>query len=80
MNLPNNYTNKNSEMYMHIVVMELKDRVIENKVLTIAPDRTEAVKLAKEIGEMHDVILIQEQMEPIRPVGSCYFPMKLVMN
>lgn len=80
MNLPNNYTNFNSELYKSAIIIELKDRVVEHRVLTITKTVEETEVLAKEIAELHDVILIKEQMEPIRPVGACHFPMKIVMN
>lgn len=80
MNIPNNYTNKNAELYKSAIIIELKERVVEHRVLTITNTLEETEVLAKEIAELHDVILINEQTEPIRPVGVCYFPMKIVMN
>ncbi len=80
MNIPNNYTNKNAELYKTAIIMELKDRVIEHRVLTITKTLEETEVLAKEIAGMHDAILIREQMRPIRPVGSCSFPMIIVQN
>ena len=80
MNIPNNYTNKKSDLFRSQIIMELKDRVIEHRVITITETLEETEELAKEIAAMHDAILIQEQMRPIRPVGSCSFPMIIVQN
>ena len=80
MNIPNNYTNKKSDLYKSAIIIELKDRVIEHRVLTITETIEETAVLAKEIAAMHDAILIQEQRRPIRHVGSCSFPMIIVQN
>ncbi len=80
MNIPNNYTNFKSELYKSAIIIELKDRVIEHRVLTITETLEESQELAATIAHVHDAILIKEQCEPIRPAGMCYFPMKIVMN
>jgi hypothetical protein len=80
MNIPNNFTNFKSELYKSAIIIELKERVIEHRVLTITQTLEESQDLAREIAHIHDAILIQEQRQPIRPVGSCLFPMIIVQN
>lgn len=80
MNIPNNYTNFKSELYKSAIIIELKERVIEHRVLTITETLEESQVLAKEIAQLHDCILIQEQSRPRRAIGSCSFPLIIVQN
>ena len=80
MNIPNNFTNFKSEMYRTAIIIELKEDVIEHRVITITPTLEETQNLAKAIAEMHDIILIKEKSMPTRPVGACEFPIVMHYN
>lgn len=80
MNIPNNFTNKDAELYKSAIIIDLKDRVIEHRVLTITKTLEDTAQIASEIAELHDVILIVEQRRPKRAVGACEYPMIIHYN